>query len=44
MVTSLRTMRDDARPNLMNFVELRDRIGFGTYYEESESYSSTQRK
>lgn len=43
MVTSLRSMRDDKRPGQMDFVELRRRIGFDTYYEESEKYASARR-
>lgn len=43
MVTSLRSMRDDARPGQMDFVELRRRIGFDDYYEESEKYVSARR-
>lgn len=43
MVTSLRSMRYDARPGQMDFVELRRRIGFDDYYEESEKYVSARR-
>ncbi|MEM8575984.1 MAG: isocitrate lyase/PEP mutase family protein [Pseudomonadota bacterium] len=44
MVTTLRAMRSDTRPNQMGFVELRDRVGFNTYYELSEKYASGKRK
>ncbi|PTX55707.1 2-methylisocitrate lyase-like PEP mutase family enzyme [Litoreibacter ponti] len=43
MVTTLRTMRDDQRPDLMDFTELRSRIGFDDYYETSERYGSSRR-
>ncbi|SHH31380.1 isocitrate lyase/PEP mutase family protein [Marivita hallyeonensis] len=43
MVTTLRAMRDDQRPNQMDFAELRDRIGFNAYYEASERYASSKR-
>lgn len=41
MVTTLREMRRDHRPNQMDFTELRQRIGFDTYYDLSEQYAST---
>ena len=44
MVTSLRGMRDDARPGLMDFGELRTRIGFDDYYRASEAYATSHRK
>lgn len=44
MVTTLRSMRDDARPGQMDFVELRNRIGFDAYYEASDRYASSKRK
>lgn len=43
MVTTLQGMRGDARPNLMDFVELRRRIGFDDYYETSDAYASSRR-
>jgi 2-methylisocitrate lyase-like PEP mutase family enzyme len=43
MVTSLRAMREDARPGQMDFVELRRRIGFEDYYRDSERYASDRR-
>ena len=44
MVGALQGMRDDARPGLMDFAELRRRIGFNDYYEASERYASSSRK
>ena len=44
MVTTLRSMRDDARPGQMAFGELRRRIGFDTYYESSKRYGSAERR
>ena len=44
MVSTLRSMRDDARPGLMDFVELRQRIGFDDYYEASEKYDTSKRE
>lgn len=44
MVATLRAMRRDERPGLMDFVELRRRIGFDAYYETSESYDTSKRK
>ena len=43
MVTTLRGMRGDTRPDLMDFGELRERIGFDTYYEDSQRYASSRR-
>ena len=44
MVSALRSMRDDRREGLMDFGELRQRIGFEAYYEASARYESSQRK
>jgi len=44
MVATLRAMRDDTRSNLMDFTELRDRIGFKAYYEASDRYASDRRR
>ena len=45
MKTTLELMRDDLpRANkLMDFAELRDRIGFNTYYETSQVYETSRR-
>ena len=43
MVTSLRAMKQDQRPGQMDFVELRQRIGFDEYYAASETYASSKR-
>jgi 2-methylisocitrate lyase-like PEP mutase family enzyme len=43
MVATLRTMREDQRTGLMDFKELRQRIGFDDYYEVSEAYASARR-
>lgn len=43
MVQTLRKMKSDQRKGLMDFEELRGRIGFDDYYEQSEKYSSTHR-
>ncbi|MEM7545231.1 MAG: isocitrate lyase/PEP mutase family protein [Pseudomonadota bacterium] len=43
MVTTLRAMRDGARPGQMDFTQLRQRIGFDSYYEMSERYLSATR-
>ena len=43
MVTSLRAMKQDQRPRQMDFVELRQRIGFDEYYKASETYASSKR-
>jgi len=43
MVHTLRGMRGDKRDGLMDFKELRQRIGFDDYYEISETYDSSRR-
>ncbi len=43
MVGCLKGMHDDARPGRMEFVELRQRIGFDAYYEASALYTSSTR-
>ena len=45
MKTTLELMRDDLpRSNqLMDFEELRDRIGFNDYYETSQAYETSRR-
>ncbi len=43
MVSTLRSMRGDARPGLMAFGELRRRIGFDDYYEASDAYETSKR-
>ena len=43
MVTTLRELRNDRRPGHMEFGELRERIGFESYYRESEKYTSSKR-
>lgn len=43
MVTTLRALRNDRRPDQMDFAELRKRIGFDDYYEASEAYASARR-
>ena len=43
MVTTLRGLRNDRRPDQMDFAELRKRIGFDDYYEASEAYASARR-
>ena len=43
MVETLRDMKSDQREGLMDFKELRQRIGFEDYYEASQKYSSTSR-
>ena len=43
MVTTLRGLRNDRRPDQMDFAELRKRIGFDDYYEVSEAYASARR-
>ena len=40
MVTCLQGMKNDQRPGRMDFVQLRERIGFDEYYKESEKYTS----
>lgn len=46
MVTTLQALADDTPrgPMLMDFVELRRRIGFDDYYRQSEAYQSSFRK
>jgi 2-methylisocitrate lyase-like PEP mutase family enzyme len=43
MVATLRGLRDDKREGLMDFKELRRRIGFDAYYEASSAYDSAKR-
>lgn len=43
MVTTLRAMREDQRPDQMDFTELRRRIGFDDYYDASKAYASARR-
>lgn len=43
MVTCLRQMRGETRTGLMDFAELRQRIGFDDYYKTSERYASSKR-
>ena len=43
MTRTLRDMHDDRREGLMDFAELRRRIGFDEYYEMSERYGSARR-
>ncbi|MEM8729446.1 MAG: isocitrate lyase/PEP mutase family protein [Pseudomonadota bacterium] len=43
IVSTLRAMRTDQRPGLMDFGELRERIGFQDYYAASEAYASSRR-
>ena len=43
MVTTLQSMRQDARPGQMDFTDLRRRIGFDDYYEMSDRYGSSRR-
>lgn len=44
MVATLGAMKTDApRPALMDFKELRNRIGFNDYYDASSAYTSSQR-
>lgn len=44
MVRCLQQMRTDQRSELMDFGELRQRIGFDDYYETSSRYASALRK
>ncbi|MEM9330750.1 MAG: isocitrate lyase/PEP mutase family protein [Pseudomonadota bacterium] len=44
VVHTLRMMRDDKREALMDFSELRKRIGFDDYYEVSSKYESSRRE
>ncbi|WP_136636735.1 isocitrate lyase/PEP mutase family protein [Pseudooceanicola onchidii] len=43
MVDTLRGMKGDTRPGLMDFADLRDRIGFNDYYATSERYDTSRR-
>lgn len=44
MVATLEAMKSDApRPGLMDFKELRQRIGFNEYYDASSAFTSSQR-
>ena len=43
MTDSLRGMREHRTLQLMDFAELRERVGFNDYYETSAQYSSSQR-
>ncbi|MEO0893944.1 MAG: isocitrate lyase/PEP mutase family protein [Pseudomonadota bacterium] len=43
MVTTLQSMRQDARPGQMDFTDLRRRIGFDDYYELSDRYGTSRR-
>ena len=43
MTSTLRSMRQDQRNGLMEFGELRERIGFNDYYESSSIYKSSSR-
>lgn len=45
MVSTLSKLKadDDRTPDLMNFKELRERIGFNDYYEESARYETSRR-
>ncbi|MCV0425112.1 MAG: isocitrate lyase/PEP mutase family protein [Roseibium sp.] len=46
MVETLEQLKndEDRTPNLMSFEELKDRIGFNTYYEVSSRYDTSRRK
>jgi 2-methylisocitrate lyase-like PEP mutase family enzyme len=44
MTDSLREMRERRNLHLMNFEELRERVGFNDYYEISARYSSSNRE
>ncbi len=43
MTDSLRCMRECQSLHLMDFDELRERVGFNDYYETSARYSSSNR-
>jgi 2-methylisocitrate lyase-like PEP mutase family enzyme len=43
MTATLRDMKNDKRPDLMEFGELRRRIGFDDYYRVSAKYDATHR-
>ena len=44
MIDSLRAMRHQSTMNLIDFGELRERVGFNDYYEISARYSSSNRE
>ena len=44
MTDSLRAMRNQSASDLMDFGELRERVGFNEYYEISAQYSSSNRE
>lgn len=44
MTKTLKTMREDRRDALMDFTELRNRIGFNDYYETSNYYASLTKR
>lgn len=43
MVSTLQEMKKDKRPGLIDFAELRRRVGFDDYYETSANYSTSKR-
>ena len=43
MRDTLRDMKANRQPRLMDFIELRDRVGFEDYYALSERYSTSKR-
>jgi 2-methylisocitrate lyase-like PEP mutase family enzyme len=43
MTATLKAMQSDQRPDLMDFAELRRRIGFDDYYKTSDAYASARR-
>ena len=43
MTDSLRGMREQRSLQLMDFTELRERVGFNDYYELSAQYASSRR-
>ena len=44
MRDTLRDMKANRQPRLMDFLELRDRVGFEDYYALSERYSTSKRR
>lgn len=44
MIDSLRAMRHQTALNLMDFGELKERVGFNDYYEISAQYSSSNQE
>jgi hypothetical protein len=44
MIEALRALKGRGVQNLMDFDELRERIGFNTYYEISGRYESSRRE